>query len=386
MTAICPIAISAPALQPSITIVVTPRERFSYTQQSLENIYKYTHIPFELVYVDAGSPKHIQNYLFCAAAKKRFTLLRTDNFLAPNQARNLGLSQVTTDYVVFIENDIHVSPGWLEKLWQCAQETDATVVCPLTCVGKPLHNHIRLAGGEARIFMDTKGDQIRRRVYKKTFLTDRSAAAIKHQLYRRSCEFSELRCVLIKRDIFDQIGPLDEQILSTQDDIDFCLSVNRAGGQMYCEPAAVVTHVPPVSYRWSDLSYFMLRWSDTWEVESLMHFQQKWDLDMDDYFLQCYKQLGHRRHRAFLYPLLRLLTGGRAVPWLANIIMGLERWLNQAITDRHRHLSNNTVHKLTPTAVQSTSSTSTTSQKLQRLVLKRHRESAQLSQPHLISH
>lgn len=377
---------AAPVLQPSITIVVTPRERFSYTQKSLENIYKYTNIPFELVYVDAGSPKHIQNYLFRAAAKKRFTLLRTKNFLAPNQARNLGLSQVTTDYVVFVDNDIHVSPGWLEKLWQCAQETDATVVCPLTCVGKPLHNHIHLAGGEARIFMDAKGDQIRRRVYKKTFLVNRSAAAIKHQLYRRACEFAELRCVLIKRDIFEHIGPLDEQLLSTQDDIDFCLSVNRAGGQMYCEPAAVVTHVPQVSYRWSDLAYFMLRWSDTWEVESLMHFQQKWDLDMDDYFLQRYKQLGHRRHRAFLYPLLRQLTGGRSIPWLERIIMGLERWLNQAITDRHRHLSNHTIHKLTPTTVRGAGQALTTQQKLQCLVLKRHSGAARLSQPHLMSH
>ncbi|MBE9068392.1 glycosyltransferase family 2 protein [Leptolyngbya cf. ectocarpi LEGE 11479] len=363
---------AAPALKPSITIVVAPRERFSYTQQSLESIYKYTNIPFDLVYIDAGSPKHIQNYLFRAAAKRRFTLLRTDNFLAPNQARNLGLSQVTTDYVVFIDNDIHVSPGWLEKLWQCAQETDAAVVCPLTCVGKPLHNHIHLAGGEVRIFMDAKGDQIRRRVYKKTFLANRSAAAIKHQLYRRACEFAELNCVLIKRDIFEHIGPLDEQLLSTQDDIDFCLSVNRAGGQMYCEPAAVVTHVSPVSYRWSDLAYFMLRWSDIWEVESLMHFQQKWDLDMDDYFLQRYKQLGYRRHRAFLYPLLRQLTGGRAVPWLETITMGLERWFNQVIADRHGQLPNNTVYRLTPTATRGVCQTSTP-QKLQRLALKRRK-------------
>ncbi|MEA5464800.1 glycosyltransferase family 2 protein [Leptothoe sp. PORK10 BA2] len=343
-----PRTIPTASVKPSITIVVSPRERFGYTQQSLESIYKYTAIPFELIYVDAGSPKHIHRYLVKTAAKRGFTLLRTDHFLSPNQARNLGLSQVTTDYVVFLDNDVHVSSGWLEKLWQCAQETDATVVSPLTCVGKPLHDRIRLAGGEARIFMDIKGEQIRRRLYEKRFLADRSAAVIKHQLYRRACEFAELQCMLVKRDIFERIGYLDENLLSSQEDMDFSLTVNRAGGQMFCEPAAVVTHVPQTSYHWSDLAYFMLRWSDAWEVESLMHFQQKWDLDMDQYFLQRYKQLGHRRRQAFLYPLLYQLTKGKSGSRLEAFAIALERWLNQLITDRHSRLSNNPVRKLTP--------------------------------------
>lgn len=339
------------AVQPSITIVVTPRESFGYTQQSLEKIYQHTRIPFDLVYVDAGSPRHVRKYLHSAAAKKGFTLLRTDHFLSPNQARNLGLSQVKTDYVVFIENDIHVSTGWLEHLWHCAKDTNASVVCPLLCIGSPLHENIHLAGGEARIFMDIKGAFIRRRLYEKRFLVNRLASNIKDQLYRRSCEFTELHCTLVKRDIFEKIGPLDEKLLSSQEDMDFSLSVNQAKEQMFCEPAAVVTHVPQTSYRWLDLAYFMLRWSDTWEVESLMHFQHKWDLDMDQYFLNRYKQLGHRRHQAFLYPLLSLLTRGRNMPWLKTIATQLEQWLNQIIADRYAQLPDNTGQKIGPTTL-----------------------------------
>lgn len=66
--------------QPVITIVVVPRERFSYSQQSLESIYQYTNLPFELVYVDGGSPKYIQQYLSQAATEKGFTLVRTKHF------------------------------------------------------------------------------------------------------------------------------------------------------------------------------------------------------------------------------------------------------------------------------------------------------------------
>ncbi|MEA5464801.1 glycosyltransferase family 2 protein [Leptothoe sp. PORK10 BA2] len=140
---------------PSITLIVAPRERFSYVQPSLDSIYRHTRLPFELIYIDVDSPRYLRHYLAQSAAERNFTLLRTQRFLSPNQVRNLGLRHATTDYVLFIDNDMHVSPGWLEQLWQCAQENDATVVSPLVCVGKPLHERILMAGGEIKLFLET---------------------------------------------------------------------------------------------------------------------------------------------------------------------------------------------------------------------------------------
>lgn len=319
-------------MRPAITIVVVPRERFSYSQESLESIYQYTSMPFELVYVDGGSPQSIQRYLREAAVEKDFTLIRTEHFLSPNQARNLGLSQVKTDYVLFIDNDVHVSAGWLENLWQCAQETDAAVVCPLTCIGKPLHEKVHLAGGEARIFTELKGDKIRRRVHEKHYFVNRAVADVQDQLQRRVCEFAEFHCMLVQRSIFEQIGALDEKLLNTREHIDFCLTVAQAGGRIYCEPDAVVTYVPEILYRWSDLAFFMLRWSDEWEVKSLKRFRKKWNLDKDKYFKKRYKRLGHRRHHAFLRPLVRQLAFGQTLPWLESFVIRLERRLNWVIT------------------------------------------------------
>jgi len=34
-----------------------------------------------------------------------------DRCLAPNEARNMGVGEVTTRYVVFIDNDVLVTPG-----------------------------------------------------------------------------------------------------------------------------------------------------------------------------------------------------------------------------------------------------------------------------------
>jgi GT2 family glycosyltransferase len=350
-------AVAQTASKPSITIVVSPREQFGCTQQSLESIYSNTRIPFNLVYVDAGSPKHVQKYLTQAATKYNFTLLRSDHFLTPNQARNLGLSQVTTDYIVFVPNDIHVSTDWLERLWQCARETDAAAVCPLAGVGTSLHEKKYLAGGEARIVMNIQGEHIHRCLYENRFFVNQSATAKNSQLSRRSCEFSELNCLLVKRDIFEQIGYLDPRLLGVQADMDVCFSINNLGEPIFCEPTAVVTHMRQRPEHWSDWAYFMLRWSDAWELESLMRFQQKWDLNLEDYLRQRYSQLGQYRHQAFLYPLLRRLSKNNIAPWLEQTAIDLERWFNQVLTDRHAQSSYEAVGNLVHAATASSQAT-----------------------------
>ncbi|NEP17134.1 MAG: glycosyltransferase [Leptolyngbya sp. SIO4C1] len=297
---------------PNVTLVVVPRERFSYTQASLESLYANTQVPFQLVYVDGGSPRAVRQYLAQQSEARGFKLLRSECYLAPNQARNLGLSQVTTDYVVFIDNDVHVAPGWLDALLDCAEQTQAAVVCPLTCIGKPLHQTVHLAGGEARIVLEVKGEKLRRKVHEKHYLVNRSVADVRSQLGRQQCEFAEFHCMLVRRQIFKTIGLLDENLLNTREHIDFCLTVAEADGTIYCEPEAVVTYVAEPIYRWSDISFFMLRWSDDWERSSLKYFREKWQLTKKDkYFQKRYCRLGHRRHQAFVKPMLRKLTLGR---------------------------------------------------------------------------
>ncbi|RAM51206.1 MAG: glycosyltransferase family 2 protein [Hapalosiphonaceae cyanobacterium JJU2] len=323
--------------KPKVTIIVSQRERFSYTRESLESIYEHTHIPFSLVYVDGNSPSEIESYLYEQTREKEFDLIRTDYYLSPNQARNLGLHQVNTEYVVFIDNDVIVTSGWLDHLLQCAEETKATIVCPLTCIGKPLGETIHLAGGEAHIIVETQeNNEVKRKVHEKHYFVNRKVAEVSEQLHRQKCEFGEFHCMLVRTEIFDRIGLLDERLLSTREHIDFCLTVTYAGGTIYCEPASVVTYVPGLKLQLPELFFFMLRWSDAWETASLEHFAQKWQLTTNDkYFKKRYKRLGHRRHQAFLKPLLHRLTWGTSPLWFEKWAILLEKKLNRYISDRY---------------------------------------------------
>ena len=152
---------------PQVTIVVVPRERYSYTKESLESIYQNTQVPFELVYVDGNSPRNIHNYLEQQARLRKFRLMHSDMYLSPNQARNIGIRNVQSPYVVFVDNDVLVTPGWLSRLLDCAESNNATVVGPLVCQDLPAHKTIHFAGGESHIWTDKLGRRrLRERMYK----------------------------------------------------------------------------------------------------------------------------------------------------------------------------------------------------------------------------
>ena len=319
----------------TVTIVVVPRERFSCASQSLESIYNHTDYPFKLVYVDGNSPQKVQHYLQEQAQKRGFQLIRTDYYLTPNHARNIGLAQVDTKYVVFFDNDVIVSSGWLGALVKCAEETNASVVGPLMCQDQPVHETIHFAGGESHIWTDKTG---RRRLREKMYRQGQQVVKVRENLERTQTELAEFHCVLVRAEIFDTVGQLDEAMLNTKEHLDFCMSVDKAGGTVYFEPASIVTYVPGPPLEWSDLHFYMLRWSDAWTLGSLHRLRDKWNIAEDGYFQNKYKKLGWRRKHTIVSPLSRKLTFGFKSPRLAQLLMPLDKFFNRYLTSRHARI------------------------------------------------
>ncbi len=317
---------------PAVTIVVVPRERFSYAKTSLESLYEHTQMPFELVYVDGNSPQDLKVYLDEQSRLRGFKLLRTDHYLYPNQARNLGLQHVNTKYLVFFDNDVVVSPGWLSALVGCAEETDAAVVGPLMCQHEPIHQEIHFAGGESHVWVDQTG---RRRLREKMYHQGKRIGDVRVKLERSPTELAEFHCVLVRRSVFETIGPLDEAMLNTKEHLDFCMTVREAGEKVYFEPDSLVTYVPGPPQKLADVHYYMLRWSNAWTLDSLSRLREKWKLSEDGYFKTKYKKLGGRRKMTFVAPIIYWLTFGLYSPKLERLMMGIEHRINRYLTHRH---------------------------------------------------
>jgi GT2 family glycosyltransferase len=321
--------------QAQVTVVVVPRERFSFTKPSLESLYRDTDFPFELIYVDGGSPEPTRAYLKEESKRKGFHLIRTDHYLTPNQARNLALKGVKTRYLVFMDNDILVSPGWLEALWRCAEETQAGLVGPIYCIGNPREQVVHMAGGDAHI--EQKGGG--RSLHEKHRLRGRRLPDVRSILRRERCELLEFHCMLARTDLFASLGPLDEQLLSTPEHIDLCLKARHAGREVYLEPDAVVSYVPPPPFARTDLPYFLLRWSEAWNRASLDHFRRKWDLSADDPFLRNHNRWLRKHRQIVLFPwggIAGRIAKSKPCRWLlSKVLSPMEISANRLLTRKN---------------------------------------------------
>ena len=314
------------------TIVVLGREVFSTTEGTVRRIAANTPPPRRLVVVDGGSPRATARRLECLARELDFTLMRSDAVLSANESRNLGLAHVTTEFVVFVDNDLIVAPGWLEGLERCARETGGEFVTPVVLWGTTGLDEVHFGGGTCRI-VDVDGTP---RLEDRGTRAHLPASAV-GSMTREPTELVELHCLLVRRTCLERIGPFDEALVAGREETDLSLFAERYGWTAWIEPAVVVGYPSPKRLRPSDYLYYLPRWSDAWSDRSFRAFHQKWGLG--DHATGEPFRRGHRMRRIGKWPGPQPGWRGRRarVAWKARRALDLVVTpAAVAITDRRR--------------------------------------------------
>ena len=142
--------------------------------------------------------------------------------------------------------------------------------------------------------------------------------------------------MLVRAAVLRRLGGLDEKLLSTRENIDFCLALQRLGEKVYVQPRSKITYLPPAPLRLSDVPFFALRWSDLWDLSSFHHLRDKWNLDEDEYFRRQYENLGWRRREMMMRGgLLRWLVSARVRATVERALRPLERRVNMLFARHH---------------------------------------------------
>lgn len=132
-----------------VTVLITPRDRYSGALTNIKRLYEHTdEALFDLIVVDLGYPKkqilEIGRYL---SSKPNAQIVNSGKVIPFEALRNIR-EQIETPYTALVDNDSHVTEGWLEPLLQAAKEHDAAVVSPVTLEtsgvddGAALRNHL----------------------------------------------------------------------------------------------------------------------------------------------------------------------------------------------------------------------------------------------------
>lgn len=166
---------------------------------------KQTLPPAQVVVADDGSSDGSGQ----AAARLGAEVVRLERHRGFAAAVNAGLRACHTDWVALLNNDVEPAPDWLERLVEAAAASNAWFAC-----GKLFR------GGEARR-LDGTFDLLCRGATAWRAGSERNDGPLWEQ--PRRIRFAGFAATLVRRELFDAVGPLEERFESYLEDAEFCL-------------------------------------------------------------------------------------------------------------------------------------------------------------------
>ena len=114
----------------------------------------------------------------------------------------------------------------------------------------------------------------------------------------RRTYLAELHCVLLRRATLEHVGPFDGG-MATRELTSWTLRALAAGEEIWLAPSCVVTHLPALSLRPTDVPYFALRWSENWTSRTFDRFASVHGVRLEEHHRQWV-----RFHRSEAFSLL----------------------------------------------------------------------------------
>lgn len=104
-----------------VSIIILCWNNLEYTRKCIESIKENTPLSYQLVIVNNGSSDETSSYIK-AMLNKGDILIDNITNMGFSSANNLGSRVAAGKYLLFLNNDCEVGPGWFEQLIEAAQD------------------------------------------------------------------------------------------------------------------------------------------------------------------------------------------------------------------------------------------------------------------------
>jgi len=241
--------------EPTVSIVVPVFGKWPVTEQCLRSIAQHAGVTaFEVVVVDDASIDDTRLRLRSVAGVRTVELDRNLGFVG---AVNAGIEASRGDYVVLLNNDTEVTPGWLEALVETGTQPDVGLVG-----SKLVYPDGRLQEAGGIIFDDASGWN-----YGKFDDPERE-----QYTYQRDVDYCSGAAILLRREVLKAVGNLDEYFAPAYyDDVDLAFSVREAGLRVVYEPRSVVVHHEGITHGTDELTGIK-----AYQEVNRLKLRQKW--------------------------------------------------------------------------------------------------------------
>jgi GT2 family glycosyltransferase len=215
------------AVEPEVSVIIPVHGQLPHTLACLRSIAACgAATPFEVIVVDDASPDASAATL---ALIDRLRLLTLPHNLGFVGACNAGAAAAHGRYLLFLNNDTQVTPGWLDALRACFDDVPDCGIAG----ARLLYPDGRLQECGALVFADGSAWNCGR-------FEDPSDPL---WLYRRGCDYVSGAALMIPAALFRGIGGFDSRYAPAYyEDADLAFAVRAAGRRVLVQPASTVIH------------------------------------------------------------------------------------------------------------------------------------------------
>ena len=204
-----------------LSIVTVNINNRKLLKECLASVYQHTHkISFEIIVSDNGSTDGSQAMV--KADFPKVNLIDNQDNLGFIKASNQGLSIYRGRYAILLNDDTVVRDGALDKMVEFMDHHSAAGACGAKLLN--VDGTIQHQGG----------------IFGRRFWQAQQPVTV---------DFVIGAALMVRREVIDKVGILDENLFFYNDDLDWCRSIRRAGWKIYFLPQAEIVHYGGYSSR-----------------------------------------------------------------------------------------------------------------------------------------
>jgi GT2 family glycosyltransferase len=222
----------AETVQPVVSIVIPVLNKVEFTRQCLDRIWRNTADvgSLEVIIVDNGSVDGTAAW-FQEAPRFPHPLRyhRNATNLGFAKGNNLGADIALGEYLLFLNNDTLVQPGWLSEMLRVIRSDKAIGIVGI----KQLFPYTNTIYHTGVVFAPGGIPQ---------HLYPHLDASLPYVNQEREYQAVNGACLLIGRRLFEACGKFDESYVNGYEDTDLCMTVRQQGRKVVCCTSAYIYH------------------------------------------------------------------------------------------------------------------------------------------------
>ena len=276
--------------QPLVSIIIPNKDYVNDLQNCITSIQqKTTYNRYEIIIVENNSiePETFAYYHKLEKNKMVRVVYWNEKQFNYSSINNYGASLANGEYFILLNNDTEViTPDWIQEMLMYVQRPDVGVAGAKLYYPDETVQHAGIGVG----LLTVAGH------YHRHFARNH-AGYMGRLVYSQNVSAVTAACMMIQRDVWEQLGGLDESFAVAFNDVDFCMRVRQAGYLIVWTPYAELYHYESKSRGLEDTPEKQKRFKKEieqfqkrWKIELLEgdpYYNPGLSLDREDFSLRC---------------------------------------------------------------------------------------------------